>query len=272
MSRFPTDNSFLGHINKAIIVVWQLEIFGLLLGSVIDSPILNPLLALIGNAEPAAVIQQGRGSRAGCALVAGADGRLAITQCRNAEVPAGLLELAGTLGMPNWQSEEVDIEKLPVSLREEFVLRRSAVMGKVLSESESWPGSLGLTDSWSRTTGTCTSSLAGSFPLPGSAPQLAAWRWSGSERHTATPVQPMGGAAGTVHSLAQGRTQLASEKMLPVAEQVAASQNLEGNGCMRGVAQPTVNAYLRRLLPFWLAINKPIAIVALSGSRKILAG
>ena len=45
---------------------------------------------------------------------------------------------------------------------------------------------------------------------------------------------------------ATGRPQLAPEKMLLVAEQVATAESLGGAGFMRGVAQMTVNAFLGR--------------------------
>lgn len=45
---------------------------------------------------------------------------------------------------------------------------------------------------------------------------------------------------------ATGRPQLAPEKMLLVAEHVAAAESLGGAGLMRGVAQMTVHAYLGR--------------------------
>jgi hypothetical protein len=175
---------------------------------------------------------------------------LATGLCRNTAVPVGLLEVVETLGISGWKPELVDPGKLLVSLRQELAPRMAAVIGKVLAESESWPMSLPFASSWfedDRDVDELLSRLLTAKRLTAAActcavdavvrdilqPRRSQW----VERLALTTLWL---------TAATGRPQLAPEKMLLVAEQVAAAESLGGAGLMRGVAQMTVNAFLAR--------------------------
>jgi hypothetical protein len=169
---------------------------------------------------------------------------------RNTAVPLGLLEVAETMGISGWKPELVDPGKLLVSLRRELAPRLPAAVGQVLAESESWPMSLPFASSWfedDRDVDELLSRLLAAKRLTAAVciravdavvsdilqPRRSQW----VERLALTTLWL---------TAATGRPQLAPEKMLLVAEQVAAAESLGGAGLMRGVAQMTVNAYLGR--------------------------
>lgn len=175
---------------------------------------------------------------------------LATGLCRNKAVPVGLLEVAETLGISDWKPEMVDPEILLVSLRQELAPRMPASIGKVLAESESWPMTLPFASSWfeddrdvdellsrllseKKFTAAVCSRAVDAVVRDILQPRRSRW----VERLALTTLWL---------TAATGRPQLAPEKMLLVAEQVAATENLGDVGLMRGVAQMTVNAYLGR--------------------------
>jgi len=175
---------------------------------------------------------------------------LATGLCRNTAVPVGLLEVAEILGISGWKPELVDPGKLLISLRQELAPRMPAAIGKVLAESESWPMSLPFASSWfedDRDVDELLSRLLTAKRLTAAVctravdevvrdilqPRRSRW----VERLALTTLWL---------TAATGRPQLAPEKMLLVAEQVAAAESLGGAGLMRGVAQMTINAYLAR--------------------------
>jgi hypothetical protein len=175
---------------------------------------------------------------------------LATGLCRHTAVPVGLLEVAETLGISGWKPELVDSEKLLVSLRRELAPRMPAATGKVLAESESWPMTMPFASSWfedDRDVDELLSRLLTAKRLTAQACTRAVdavvsdilqkrrYRWV--ERLALTTLWL---------TAATGRPQLAPEKMLLVAEQVAAAESLGGPGLMRGVAQLTINAFLAR--------------------------
>ncbi|MBI1919954.1 MAG: hypothetical protein HYS23_02625 [Geobacter sp.] len=175
---------------------------------------------------------------------------LATGLCRNTTVPAGLLEVAEIMGIPGWRPEPVDPGKLLVSLRGELAPRIPSAVGKVLAESESWPMSLPFAASWfeddrdvdellsrqltaKRLTAAACGRAADAVVSEILQPRRSQW----VERLALTTLWL---------NAATGRPQLAPEKMLLVAEHVAAAESLGGAGLMRGVAQMTVHAYLGR--------------------------
>lgn len=170
--------------------------------------------------------------------------------CRNTALPVGLLEIAETFGIAEWKPELVDPEKLLVSLRQELAPRMTAAAAKVLAESESWPMSLPFAFSWfedDRDVDELLSRLLTAKRLTAAIfnravdavvsdilqPRRSQW----VERLTLTTLWL---------TAATRKPQLAPEKMLMVAEQVAVSESLGSIGLMREVAQMTVNAYLGR--------------------------
>lgn len=175
---------------------------------------------------------------------------LATGFCRNTAVPLGLLEIAETMGISSWKPELIDPEKLLISLRQKLAPRMPTAIDKVLAESESWPMSLPFASSWfedDRDVDELLSRLLTAKKLTASVcaravaavingillPRRTQW----VERLALTTLWL---------TAATGRPQLAPEKMLLVAEHVAAAKDLGSVGLMRAVAQMTINAFLGR--------------------------
>lgn len=175
---------------------------------------------------------------------------LATGLSRHTSVPVGLLEVAETLGISGWKPELIDPEKLLVSLRRELAPRIPAAIDTVLAESESWPMTLPFASSWfedDRDVDELLSRLLTAKRLTAQAcirtvdavvrDILQKRRSKWVERLALTTLWLTASTC---------KPQLAPEKMLLVAEQVAAAESLGGPGLMRGVAQLTINAFLAR--------------------------
>jgi hypothetical protein len=175
---------------------------------------------------------------------------LATGLSRHTAVPVGLLQVAETLGISDWKPELINPEELLVSLRRELAPRIPAAIDTVLAESESWPTTLPLASSWfedDRDVDELLSRLLTAKRLTAEVCiravdavvsnilQQRRSRWV--ERLALTTLWL---------TAATGKPQLAPEKMLLVAEQVAAAESLGGPGLMRGVAQLTLTAFLAR--------------------------
>ncbi len=175
---------------------------------------------------------------------------LAIGLRRNVAVPIGLLEIAETLGISSWKPELIDTTKLLASLRQELEPRIPAAVNKVLAESEAWPMTLPFAASWFEDDNDVDELLTGllaSKKLTAAA-QIRAIKAVANEILEPRRSQWVERLALTTLWLtaATGKPQLAPEKMLMVAEQVATAKSFCDAGLMRGVAEMTVNAYIAR--------------------------
>lgn len=169
---------------------------------------------------------------------------------RNAAVPVGLLEVAETLGISGWKPEVIDPVKLLASIREELAPRIPTAAGKVLAESESWPMSLPFASSWFEDDRDVDELLSRLLTAKKPTAAVCASAVDAVVSDILEPRRPQWVQRLALTTLwlkaATGRPQLAPEKMLLVAEHVARAESLGGAGLMRGVAQMTFNAYLRR--------------------------